>query len=130
MLNDPDAADLLAIARETLLKSVLPSVPEDKRYPVLMIANAMAVAGRETTQRQPLYVAELAELEAFYGSENIAGAAREPEQRLLALNRRLARDARNGRFEGKDALQFRALLERQVQARLRVSSPKYPASPC
>jgi hypothetical protein len=127
MLNAPDAADLLTIARETLLKSVLPVLPEEKLYPVLMIANAMAVAARETAQRQPLYADELAEFEGFYGKNSEAGAE-QLEERLLAFNRRLARDARSGRFEGGDALRFRNLLERLVRARLQVSNPKYLAS--
>ena len=128
MLNQPDAPDLLAVARETLLKTVLPAVPEDKRYPVLMIANAMAVAGRETTQRQLLDAAELAALEAFYGDNGVGESAQTPAERLMAFNRRLARDARAGRFDDKDNLRFRALLDRQVRARLNVSNPKYLAS--
>ena len=125
MLNAPDASDLLAIARETLLKSVLPTVPEDQRYPVLMIANAMAIAGREAAQRKAASAAELAEFEAFYG---IAAGEGAPRERLLAYNRRLARDARAGRFEGVKTMQFRALLEKQVRARLQIGNPKYFAS--
>jgi plasmid stabilization system protein ParE len=77
-----------------------------------------------------LNAAELAEFEAFYCESACNGAdqAEQAEERLLAFNRRLARDARSGRFEGREALRFRALLERQVRARLRVGNPKYLAS--
>ena len=47
-MNDrPDATELLAIARRTLLDELLPRLPEELRYTALMIANAMAIASRE-----------------------------------------------------------------------------------
>ena len=121
MLNAPDAANLLTIARETLLKSLLPMLPSDARYPALMIANAMAAAGRETAQREASNAAELAAFEEFYGEALTRG---DPQERLHEFNRRLARDARVGRFEGSGEMELRALLERQVRARLKVSNPK------
>ena len=125
MLNAPDATELLAIARETMLKTIVVDLPQEKLYPALMIANAMAIAGREAAQAGALLRAELSELETFYG--DAADAAATPEERLLDLNRRLAQDARAGRFEGaEEAVRFRALLERQVRMRLRISNPKYP----
>jgi hypothetical protein len=127
MLNAPDAVNLLTIARETLLKAILPGLPEEKLYPVLMIANAMAIAAREAASREGARDVELADLEAFYGdAEAAAGNA---EERLVALNRRLARDARAGHFHGVAETRFRALLERQVRARLLVSNPKHLTGP-
>ena len=41
MSDIPDAPELLAIARSTLLDKLLPRVPEELRYDALMIANAM-----------------------------------------------------------------------------------------
>src|SRR5262249_18292898 len=99
-------------------------LPADKRYAALMIANAMAIAARETAQKEALRRTESTELEAFYQDEaapiDVSG-----EDRLLTLNRRLAQDARAGRFHGAAEFRLRALLERQVEARLRVSNPKY-----
>ncbi len=43
----PTASDLLEEARRTLLDDVLPIVPTHATYPLRMIANAMAIAGRE-----------------------------------------------------------------------------------
>jgi hypothetical protein len=127
MLNAPDGVNLLTIARETLLKTILPGLPEEKLYPILMIANAMAVAAREAAHREEVRDAELADLEEFYG--DTAAPAGNPDERLVSLNRRLARDARAGRFHGVAETRFRAVLERQVRARLRVSNPKYLAGP-
>jgi len=42
-----DAADLLAIARETLLYELVPVLPNERRYAARMVANAMAIAARE-----------------------------------------------------------------------------------
>lgn len=42
-----DAADLLAIARETLLDELVPALPKERRYAALMVASALAIAARE-----------------------------------------------------------------------------------
>jgi hypothetical protein len=42
----PHAADLLDIARMTLLEEILPQLSGDVRFKALMVANAMAIAGR------------------------------------------------------------------------------------
>lgn len=47
--DQPSGADLLSVARETLLDSLLPSVPRGEHYNARMIANAMAMAQRELT---------------------------------------------------------------------------------
>ncbi len=47
MTDISDAADLLEIARATLLDDLVPALPNERRYAGLMIANAMAIAARE-----------------------------------------------------------------------------------
>jgi hypothetical protein len=42
----PGAADLLAIARSTLLDEVIPTLEGDARFKALMVANAIAIAAR------------------------------------------------------------------------------------
>ncbi len=49
----PHAADLLAIARTTLLADILPQLAGDARFKALMIANAIAIAARETAATEP-----------------------------------------------------------------------------
>lgn len=46
----PGGAELLALARRTLLEELLPSLPDEKRYQALMLANALAIVGRELAQ--------------------------------------------------------------------------------
>ena len=43
----PGGAELLEIARVTLLESVMPGLEGDARFKALMVANAMAIAARE-----------------------------------------------------------------------------------
>jgi hypothetical protein len=51
MLREPpDAADLLATARDMLLNDLLPALPPDKAFAARMVANAMAIAAREAAQ--------------------------------------------------------------------------------
>lgn len=47
MLEKPDGADLLATAREVVLKELLPALPPEKAFAARMVANAMAIAARE-----------------------------------------------------------------------------------
>ncbi len=47
-MTQTHAHELLEIARQTLLEQVLPVLPGELRYPALMIANAMAIAARES----------------------------------------------------------------------------------
>jgi hypothetical protein len=46
MLEQPDAADLLATGRAALLGRLLPALPAHLHYEARMIANAMAIAAR------------------------------------------------------------------------------------
>lgn len=68
MRVEPSGAELLRAARETLLEELLPLLPEGGLYSARMIANAMAIAGRELAHAEvsvPLTLApSLAELAA------------------------------------------------------------------
>ena len=47
MLERPGAADLLATARDVVLKELLPALPPDKAFAARMVASAIAIALRE-----------------------------------------------------------------------------------
>ena len=98
--NLPTGPELLAIARETLLKEVLPRASGDTRYALLMIANAMAIAAREAQAPEPV--------------------------RFEVDDGTLARQIRQGRYDVQDAEQaaMLAYLRESVMARLRISNPK------
>jgi hypothetical protein len=91
----PDPAELLALARETVLGELLPALPEEKRYAARLVANAIAIAARQIGARTPLSADE---------------------------RRALASAIRAGRHDGDAALHARLLAD--VHARLAVSNPK------
>ena len=60
--EDPAADDLLAIARDVLLKELLPALPPDKAHAARMVANAMAIAARAAAQDGTWEAAALARM--------------------------------------------------------------------
>ena len=124
-MNDrPDATELLAIARRTLLDELLPRLPEDLRYNALMIANAMAIASREHAAGDAAGQAELTRLGELFSehAKPLSGAAL--ASALAAHNQRLAAEIRGGRYD--DPLRAALLdhLEKTGSAKLAISNPK------
>lgn len=112
MREQPDGAALLAIARQVLRKELLPLLPKDKQYDVLMIANAMSVAERQLgigEVPQQLEQKALSELLASDGD-------------LSSLNRTFAAAIRAGEMDGNAAA--RKLLWDSTVQRVRESAPK------
>lgn len=103
-MEEPRSADLLAIARRTLLDDVVPALDGDRRFRALMVANALAIAARAEAQ-----AAAIADAEAALGSPAGLRAA-----------------IRAGRLDpgapGRD--QVAAALLTLAEARCRVSAPK------
>ncbi len=125
MRNSPDAAGLLHAARETLLNELLELLPEERRYAMRMAANALAIAAREAETGEADLVKELRLLSELYG-ENVAQAAgANLHERIARMNKRFARDIRDGIFDGACAQGVQALIMDQVRARLRISNPSY-----
>ncbi|MBU8539685.1 hypothetical protein [Falsiroseomonas tokyonensis] len=63
MQEKPDAADLLATARDVVLQDLLPALPPDKAIAARMVAAAIALALRQATA-PPMAEADLAALAA------------------------------------------------------------------
>ena len=113
----PDASELLAIARQTLLSELLPQLPGSLRYQALMVANAMAIAGREYRDGE---AADTAEAQLLAALSDADGAS------LADARQALCRAIRQGRFDepGKDQDQLFAALSAITLARLSISNPK------
>jgi hypothetical protein len=141
MADRPHGPDLLAIARETLRRDLLPEVSEDARYTALMIANAMAIAAREAEfgdgpMREA--VERLSELlgpqksqdaasfdRAFGRLSHLLGLANTED--MAALNKALVRRIRAGDFQPgtcEHASVAHHLWECALQ-QVRISNPKY-----
>ena len=84
MLERPDADGLLEAARDVLLRELLPHLPEAKRFEARMVANAMAIARRDTAADAAPALARLCELLDM------------PDAEPDALLRRLAAEIRAG----------------------------------
>lgn len=117
MNNRPDANDLLAIARQTLLDELLPQLPDHLRYPALMVANAMAIAGRESVAGAQVQAVETEQLLQLPGELPASPADARPN---------LCRAIRQGRFDSPGAEQEQLLttLSAVTRARLAISNPK------
>lgn len=74
MLEAPDAADLLATARASLLEKLLPALPAHLHYEARMVANAMAIAARAGTVDTSAVAARLADGPAEFAARIRAGA--------------------------------------------------------
>lgn len=98
MLEKPDARDLLATAREVVLKELLPALPPEKSFAARMVANALGIAARE-----------------------IAAEAM-PARDLAAL----AREIRDGRHDPGSAThaEVAAFLRDYARRRAEVSAPR------
>ncbi|MCH8097483.1 MAG: hypothetical protein IID53_10430 [Proteobacteria bacterium] len=125
MRDRPSGAELLAIARETLLGELLPHAPDAQRYNALMVAAAMAIAAREAEAGDGALVAERESLTALYGE--VRNADEPLDAALGRLNRRFAADLRAGAFDAPDARQAAAwrLLRQATMAKLMECNPKY-----
>lgn len=122
----PPGPALLDTARRLLLDELLPLLPHDRRLDVLMIANAMAIAGREATAGEGPIQEALVRLVALYGEPVPATATVEEQHAAVArLDRRLASDIRAGAFDAgtkRDALVEH--LKATTRARLAITNPR------
>ncbi len=110
MLREPpDGANLLATAREVVLRELLPALPESAQFAARMVANAMAIAGREAAQDPSWEAGALSRVAALVGD------AEDPLRAFAAA-------IRAGRFDG-DAEAF-AVLREITRKRCEVSAPR------
>lgn len=124
MSQRTSGADLLDTARSTLLQELLNELPERGRYLALMIANAMAIAGRELQLGDGVDRAELTSLRMLYEDPE-PDSSNDVASRLEALSRRLCSDIRQGGFLSRtDEKRLRDHLRRSVEARVAISNQK------
>jgi hypothetical protein len=122
-----NGVDLLDTARTVLREQLLGELPPEHRLTALMIANAMAIAGRELSSGETLRRAHLDSLGALLGGVDEAGLPR-TDDTIERLNRALCAEIRAGRADPGTPLHERAyahLLSVQ-RARVLISNPRYP----
>lgn len=127
MRDQPTGEQLLDTARSLLRDELLPALPADKRHAALMIANAMAIAGRQLNVGDVPERHELAALERLL--------SRPPDDdtplraQLVAANRLLCVRVRAG-LADKGPMRAQVLDHLRITTRRKVeeSNPKYLAS--
>ncbi len=128
MRDLPDASGLLAIALKSYEEDVLPVVGPEKRYQALMIANALAIAGREIEDSDRQARASLEALQGILDEKGRADAdGKELHARIESLERRLCDEIARGRFDGKRTALVDCL-KAILRARLAISNPKILAA--
>ncbi len=149
MRDLPEAPALLALARDVLVRDLLPLLPPERQFEVRLVANCMAIAEREAAANLT-GDAILGELAMLYKSDPLADPApshslpgRQGRVRVGAgserseagesapeLVHRLARELRIGAFENSPerAACARAILWRLTIARLRLANPRFLAT--
>ena len=117
-MNRPDAPELLAAARETLMNDVFPAVPEHLRYEVRMIASAMGIAAREAAAQSQTEVDLFSEVLP----ESIAVSSTSSDD----ARRTIAKAIRAGVFDTPGAQQekLQVALAETVYNALMISNPK------
>lgn len=113
MRDRPDIRDLLESARETLVETLLPNLPPERRYRAHLVGAAMATAVRELAAGDGPEQEERAALARLLGQDGD----------LEALNRAFAVRLRAGAFDGSG--EAYALLTRGNAARLAECNPGY-----
>jgi hypothetical protein len=118
MRDLPSGPALLALARDVLLRDLLPLLPQEAHLDARLVANSMAIAEREALAGEEPRQEMLGELQRLYGETG----SRKPE-----LLTRLARDLREGAFESSAQRQrdARRILWRLTIAKLRSANPRF-----
>lgn len=126
MPDRPDGAALLEEARRTLLETLLPLLPAERRYDGLMVANAMAIAAREAGQGDAALRDAVAALSVLLVIPLAAGSNAEMQAVQVLLEHRLGREIRAGLHDAADARRdaVREYLLASTLARVRMSNPK------
>jgi Domain of unknown function (DUF6285) len=136
----PSVPALLALARDLLVSELTPLLPEERHADARLVAEAMAVAGRQPGAGDEPAQDLIRDIAALYNHDpqpaptltlprkrgrEWEGAERSEEEPEWL--RRFARDLRLGAFETSER-RARALLWRLTIARLRQSNPNYLAA--
>jgi RNase P/RNase MRP subunit POP5 len=114
----PTGPALLALARDVLLRDLMPLLPQEAHLEARLVANSMAIAGREAVAGDEPAREILREVEKLYGETGSGN---------LGLLARLARDLRGGVLELSEPREHHAreILWRLTIAKLRDANPRF-----
>lgn len=115
-----DTCDLLACARELLLSQLLPVLPPQQHYDARMIANALAIAGRDIERSQACAEAQGNALNAVLALQGL------PPLPLAQAQALISEQIRSGVYDASGAAQHGLLQALQISTaeRLKINNPK------
>ena len=127
MQDRPTTFELLQAARDAFVRDLLPEITGEKRYVALMVANALAILGRDLESDTAALQQEskrLQELLSLSSSEIKDQDALRAE--VESLNRQLVARIRAGAFDepGAAASRLQAHLVATTAEKLAASNPK------
>ena len=130
MRDLPTGPELLRLARDVLLRQLMPLLPQHAHLDARLVANSMAIAEREANAGTRPQADILAALKGFFGNPREAAEGEQPneegvdEQQSL---RRFARELRAGLYEPSDARDRKArnIMWRLTIAKLREANPRF-----
>lgn len=120
MIGPDRLASLLTVARDELRTELMPGLDAGGRYRAAMIANAMAIASRALSAG--------AETKARQGQALTTLYPDSPDTEPARLERRLARELRQGRLDVGREERVRAVLLARTLSRLEIVNPDYAAT--
>ena len=124
MHDRPHAAELLKAAHAAITDDILPALQEPLRYTGLMIANALAIAGREIAAGDAPARAEYLRLCALLSEEPRPLTGDALREAVGELNRRLGCNIRAGLLDGEARARLLDHLRQTTFEKLAVSNPK------
>jgi len=127
MQDRPTTSELLKAARDAFVHDLLPELVGEKRYVALMVANALAIVGRdletgaEFSKKEYRRLQELLDV-SLSETEDLGGLG----AKVKTLNRQLVMQIRAGAFDEPEAAcaRLRAHLHATTAEKLATSNPK------
>jgi hypothetical protein len=118
MRDLPTGPALLPLARDVLLRDLMPLLPPEAHLEARLVANSMAIAEREAISGEAPVQQILREMETLYGDGSNGEAG---------LLRQFAGDLRAGLFEENQSRErsAREILWRLTIAKLRQANPRF-----
>jgi len=130
MYEAPGRKALVETALDAFQQEILPELAGDRKYLGLMIASALSIAVRELEADEDATPVSRV-LDAFatlYGEDNVARSGADPQSRLEALNRDLARELREGQYDKDLSGPVHRVLTVIAEEKLKLSNPKFLAA--
>ena len=127
MQDRPTSSELLQAARDAFVRDLLPDITGEKRYVALMVANALAILGRDL-EREASFLQE--EYKRIQGLLGVSLPEIKDHEALWVevenLNRQLVTQIRTGAFDepATACARLKAHLVATTREKLAASNPK------